>query len=605
MANREIEARLKLSAKDNTAAAFRSVSKNLDSVNRQAAAYNKSQRDTARNFVAFGRAAVATTAAMTVASVSAYKKFSGDERTLTRIGNKLDANRDQMRDLGDQIFEVARRWSLSQEEVIGTVDAMAESGMELDEIRTRMDALAKSQQAIGASGQQIANTFDAARKSLGIAGGEAERFFDIIAAGGAAGKFEASDLATYLPSLAPIAGNLGFEGLEGTERIVALLETMRDFTGGSQQAANGFRDFMEKITSPAVQKSFSKLGINLETELTKAQEAGERIELTMHRLIRRATGDDATKLSQLFGEVDSRNFARVLLQQMDEIEKRVDTIRSKSKGMIDANVKAVLEDNQAALDRMMASISQLSSNVGAFVAPAITGGVDAINESIDYHSAIAKAHKEMGLSSWDRLASGLYSNAYKDRMARIGGYAPDEVAKLARDRNRQAYELLGRNPIRPGQNKSGEAALPRTPQDVIDNYESNERYFRRHQTQRDLARAEGSATPLPSPGSGRYARQHARRSTDFAPIDLDDESIQIEVDAETSAADAAVDDFTRRAEKTVVVKVDADTSAAEAKMRALEKRRAALNRSLGFAGPGSSSTARSLGTTMPDAGKKK
>ena len=72
----------------------------------------------------------------------------------------------------------------------------------------------------------------------------------VVAKGGAVGKFEGSDLARYLPDLMPTAATQGFKGVEGTARLIGMLEAFRDFTGNSEKAANGVRDFIDKVSSP-------------------------------------------------------------------------------------------------------------------------------------------------------------------------------------------------------------------------------------------------------------------------------------------------------------------------------------------------------------------
>jgi TP901 family phage tail tape measure protein len=437
MSNRTIEAILRVSAKLGNMAAFNTLGGKLAQVDRQAKLFNRTQTAMAAGGRELNAMMLrfAAPAAIGYGLTRSVKEFASYERMMTRTGMKLDASRQQMRGMGDDVAQIADRYALARGEVTELLDAYAETGATLADVNANLPSLAKVQQGLGASGSDVAATWDAAAKSFGLATNNIEKFFDVVAAGGAIGKFEGSDLARYLPSLMPVAATQGFTGMEGTERLVGLLETMRDYVGTSQEAATATADFLEKISSPDVEKRFGEAGINLRKELGKAKENGEDILLVMSHIINKATRGDASRLSELFGERDSRRVARLLMTQFDALEGKIATIRERSKGMISSNVNQVLEDAQAKIDRLGNSWDKLLMSVGSgFVDLGGADALSAVARNIDYATAVNSGLEKTGAASgfWDRTWWGItHDQADKDHAARFGGYrAPAERALL-------------------------------------------------------------------------------------------------------------------------------------------------------------------------------
>lgn len=433
MSNRTIEAILRVSSKLGSMAAFNTLGGKLAQVDRQAKAFNRTQMAMAAGGRELNAMMLrfAAPAAIGYGLTRSVKEFASYERMMTRTGLKLDASRQQMRGMGEDVARIADQYALARGEVTELLDAYAETGASLADVNANLPSLAKVQQGLGASGGDVAATWDAAAKSFGLATNNIEEFFDVVAAGGAIGKFEGSDLARYLPSLMPVAATQGFTGMEGTERLVGLLETMRDYVGTSQEAATATADFLEKISSPDVEKRFGEAGIKLREELGKAKANGEDVLRVMQRIIMKATGGDASRLSEFFGERDSRRVARLLMQQFDQLEGKIATIRERSKGMISSNVNQVLEDAQAKIDRLANSWDRLKQAVGSSIVDA--GGaalMDRFAGKLAYMDAVGRGLEKSGVTGfWDRqLWTG--THAERDQMARRGGWRSKEERAL-------------------------------------------------------------------------------------------------------------------------------------------------------------------------------
>jgi len=184
MANREIEARLLLSAVDKTGKAFRSVGHRLDDVNKRAAAFTRHSEKNGRTLAAVGRAAAIATAAVATAGAAAARKFAGDERTLTRIGLTAEATREEMAAVRDTLFEISKDTGLQFEDAVLGLDALTASGRNLEESMALLPSVLATAQASGADVADIATSADALFVSLGIHAKDMQAAFDILVAGG-------------------------------------------------------------------------------------------------------------------------------------------------------------------------------------------------------------------------------------------------------------------------------------------------------------------------------------------------------------------------------------------------------------------------------------
>ncbi|KQT48765.1 hypothetical protein ASG43_07880 [Aureimonas sp. Leaf454] len=412
-----------------------------------------------------GRAGIAGGAAAAVAgSAAAFTQFADVERQLTRTGLKLGATTAQMDEIKGSMKDIAQKYAMPIAEVMAAFDSLGESGFELAEARGALDGMVKATQALGGSGADTVATYDAARKSIKLAAADSERFFDIIAAGGSMGKFEGKDLATYLPSLLPVVAKHGYEGLDGAAKLVGFLEVMRDFVGSSEQAATATADLFEKISSPDVIRNFGKVGVDLEKRLKKARDNGEDVLEVMHDILQTVTGGDASKLSQFFGDVDSRRAADLLLRQYDRVKKAQDELRTKSAGTVEFNVKVVSANAQAEIDRLSNNWDAFVTNVGRGASAIISPALEEINRQVAQSDAFATGVKK------EEARGGSQSEAFEEYKRRWQEQNPD---KWWGGFNKELQESFARDMQSYGK---GEIPSPYTRVDAVKNRDNPGRF---------------------------------------------------------------------------------------------------------------------------------
>lgn len=181
--------------------------------------------------------------------------------------------------------------------------------------------------AAGAEGADFANTLMAGAKSGQFAYGDAEKVFGMMLTAGASGSFETRDMAQYLPGIFNATGDM--RGMTGTAYHLAGLETIRDATGDSAEAANRYQNLLSFRNSKEAYSNLSKKGINLAHVYRDAAKRGEDMNLAfvgaIQGLVERnkeykrlkkelpgATGARADEIRNQMGVIQNRIFSEII-----------------------------------------------------------------------------------------------------------------------------------------------------------------------------------------------------------------------------------------------------------------------------------------------------
>ena len=181
--------------------------------------------------------------------------------------------------------------------------------------------------AAGAEGADFANTLMAGAKSGQFAYGDAEKIFGMMLTAGASGSFETRDMAQYLPGIFNATGDM--RGMTGTAYHLAGLETIRDATGDSAEAANRYQNLLSFRNSKEAYSNLSKKGVNLAHVYRDAAKRGEDMNLAfvgaIQGLVERnkeykrlkkelpgATGARADEIRNQMGAIQNRIFSEII-----------------------------------------------------------------------------------------------------------------------------------------------------------------------------------------------------------------------------------------------------------------------------------------------------
>jgi TP901 family phage tail tape measure protein len=318
--------------------------------------------------VGYARQAVAAAGAFATIGTAgrAYKDFAAFERQLSRVGVILGANQTTMRRAGDDLERMAQKFALPMDQMMAGVERFASiGGRSVDEILRIMPLVATVAQASGAAVDDVANTTASLMEALKIPEAELEMAFDRMVKGAQEGRFELKDMAAEFPALAAAAAQAGYEGTEGLTSLVAILETIRDQTGTSGEAATALRDILGKMLSDEVANNFKEYGIDIREALTTAREQGLDTIGVLTKVTREAI-EDGAEITRLFTDVQMRVGMIALINQYGEVQKRIDSMAT-SHGITRRAAERMMNDQQASLDRLSNAWGELLRTAGRFM----------------------------------------------------------------------------------------------------------------------------------------------------------------------------------------------------------------------------------------------
>lgn len=428
--SREIEARLKLTAQDRTAAAFTAVAGRLRQVTGVAAQANAAAAMHARSIEATmaAMAMYVAPAAVTAGAVAAMKQFAEVERRMTRVRLTAGAAAgDQAKALAG-VKGIANEVALPVDQVTAGLEDLVAQGRSLDEAMKFLPAVARTAQASGAAVSDIAATAGAIGDAFKISGDKMQGAFDILVEGGKAGKFELKDMSQYLPGLAPAAAAIGLQGEEGLKRLVAMLQIVRNQTGSSGEAATAMANVFQKMETEETANRFKKMGIDLRKEMTKARREGKDLTEVFFQLSEQALKGDLSKIPLLFADAQFATAMRAFLSQRQDLI-RVQKSLDNSAGAVAKDLKEVIDDSQASFDRLTNSAGNATQALGKFIDQA--GGSATLNELTDLLNRATGA--------LDKLGNRDIGGAIKD----VAGY----LAGDPDDRGALGYVMDGADPM--------------------------------------------------------------------------------------------------------------------------------------------------------------
>lgn len=392
MANREIEAILKISSKLGSMKALSTLRSELAKVNQQANAFNRTQSVLARTngimAMQMRNGWAATTSAIgpavaAYAGVQAIKGYAAVERHITQIGITAGATESQTAAMMTRLRNTATEMRVPFQDVVAEMDSLVSSGKSFDEAYAMLAPVGKAAKASGADFADMATTADALSTSLGITATQMEGAFDVLAFGGKAGKFELRDMAAELPSLTPAFAALGYKGPEALKKLIAMMQGVRKETGTSSEAATALQNVFQKMNTDDTTKKFKKFGIDSRKALKDAKDSGKDLLDTFIDLSFEAVHGDMDKLPQLFTDAQFLQGMRALMNQRGQI-KAWQSDMSNAAGTVSADFKRTFADAQSSLDQLGNSLGRLSGTFAqAFGKAGGVGSIDAVSNDFE------------------------------------------------------------------------------------------------------------------------------------------------------------------------------------------------------------------------------
>jgi len=175
--------------------------------------------------------------------------------------------------LGASLRAVALNVNQTAEDMARGVGLLIANGMEAK-------AAAQQAQLLGRFTTATRASFDDAAKmmvsfsQLGVSADQMALAFSQAAKAGKLGSFEVRDMARWFPQLGGYLKAIGITGNEAVVNMASRLQVAMKTAGSTDEAANNFRNFLAKLTSPDTVKDFEKLGLDLQGSMLRLARQG-------------------------------------------------------------------------------------------------------------------------------------------------------------------------------------------------------------------------------------------------------------------------------------------------------------------------------------------
>ncbi|WP_223432542.1 phage tail tape measure protein [Pseudomonas sp. GL-B-26] len=260
--------------------------------------------------------AVAATAAMAIPT-----KVSADYGAIIRdIAIKSNiANKPEEAQLSKKIVDTSRDTGMARNQVAEVVNALVGAGMELDKALQYAPTAAKFAVGQGSDGGETARMINALGQNAKITDpAMMQKALEAIAYQGQAGSFEAADMARWFPELLAGMGKLGITGMDSVTQLGSMLQVQMKTAGGSDEAANNLKNWMEKIGSGDTVTAYKKAGIDYQASMNTGLQNGK------------STLESSFELAQKYIAATDPKKAAAMAEATAKISKEADPEKAKA-----------------------------------------------------------------------------------------------------------------------------------------------------------------------------------------------------------------------------------------------------------------------------------
>lgn len=261
----------------------------------------------------FGKAGMA--AAGTVGVAAATTKVSAEYGAIIRdIAIKAGiANKPEEQQMSRTIIETSKDTGLARNDVADVLNSLVGAGMDLKQALEYVPVASKFVVGQGAGGVDTAKMINALGQNAKITDpAEMQKALEAIAYLGQAGSFEAADMAKWFPDLLAQMGNMGITGTDAVMQLGAMLQVQMKTAGSSDEAANNLKNWIGKIGSGDVVKSYADAGIDYQKSMDTGLQKGK------------STLETSFELAQKYVEATDPKKAKQMAEAMAGISKETD-----------------------------------------------------------------------------------------------------------------------------------------------------------------------------------------------------------------------------------------------------------------------------------------
>lgn len=297
--------------------------------------------------------AMKTTAAVAMAAVptAISAGFQGKIRDIAIKANI--ANTPEEKELAQDAVRISQDSGMGRNEVADLINQLVGAGMDVNKARAYAPVAAKFAVGQGASGEDTARMIQALEQNAKITDPkEMEKALEGIAYQGQAGSFEASDMARWFPALLAGMEKNGSIGLDAVSELGAMLQVQMKTAGSSDEAANNFKNWVDKIGAGDVVDAYKKAGIDYQQSLnTGVQKGMSVIESSMALALQYVEKTDPAK-------------AKKMADAKAKIDKEVDPVKARK--MLEALEQTLRTGDIFADSQVKAALTAYGQNRGFY-----------------------------------------------------------------------------------------------------------------------------------------------------------------------------------------------------------------------------------------------
>ncbi|MDF0606625.1 phage tail tape measure protein [Neisseriaceae bacterium TC5R-5] len=366
---------------------------------------------------------VGTTLALAVPVVQSVRLAAGfqDQMRDTAITGEFSVAEEAR--LGSTIRAAALQWNQTQAEIARGTGVLVAGGIQdAKALENYAPIMAKAATATRASMDDLGSVAIALNDNLKVGVAGFEGALNMLAYAGKRGQFEIRDMAKWLPALSPAFQALGITGKEAVAEIGAALQIARKGAGSNDEAANNFKNFLQKITSPDTLKDFAKAGIDLQASMMNLRAQGLTPMQSMLAIITdymqskgpaaagkfqqaMAIKDDkereaalqrlasAYKLGELFQDMQAMSFIRPAIANSGEMKSIKDgALEAENKNLLDSDFQKRMEGASEQFKAFKIGLMDIGLTIGDVLLPPLNDLMTEVRPGIKAFGEWAKAH---------------------------------------------------------------------------------------------------------------------------------------------------------------------------------------------------------------------
>lgn len=325
--------------------------------------------------------------------------------------------------ISSTVRDAAGKWNQTQAEIGRGLGVLVAGGIQnAKSLEAYAPVMAKAATATRASMDDLGSVAIALKDNLKVGEEGFEGALNMLAYAGKRGQFEIRDMAKWLPALSPSFQALGVTGKEAVAEIGAALQIARKGAGSNDEAANNFKNFLQKITSPDTLKDFEKAGIDLKASMlnlraqgltpvqsmlgiitqymqSKGPEAAGQFQKTMaikddkERETALQRLSEAYKLGELFQDMQAMSFIRPAIANQNEMKDiKQGSMEASGKGLLDADFKKRMDGASEQFKAFKIGMIDIGMTIGDALLPPLTELLQEIKPGIKAFGDWAKQH---------------------------------------------------------------------------------------------------------------------------------------------------------------------------------------------------------------------